>query len=92
MSPGRTLLSPLQQLPQTPPVPGNAALLPTQLSPRHVVWKSCQESWARLHEQALRHYGGSCRYVLLDNLKECVLKPDTHEPELSPVYAADLTL
>jgi len=57
---------------------------------RRVVWKSSQETWARLHEQAWRYFGGSCRYVVLDNLKEGVLKPDLYEPELNPVYAATL--
>jgi hypothetical protein len=46
--------------------------------------------WAQLHEQAWRYFGGSCRYVVLDNLKEGVLKPDLYEPELNPVYAAVL--
>lgn len=57
---------------------------------RRVVWKSGQETWAQLHEQAWRYFGGSCRYVVLDNLKEGVLKPDLYEPELNPVYAATL--
>ena len=57
---------------------------------RRVVWRSSQETWARLHEQAWRYFGGSCRYVVLDNLKEGVLKPDLYEPELNPVYAATL--
>jgi transposase len=57
---------------------------------RFVVWRSSQQTWARLHEQAWRHFGGSCRYVVLDNLKEGVLKPDLYEPELNPVYAAAL--
>jgi transposase len=57
---------------------------------RRVVWKSSQETWARLHEQAWRYFGGSCRYVVLDNLKEGVAKPDLYEPELNPVYAATL--
>ena len=56
-----------------------------------MVWRSSQEDWARLHEQAWRHFGGSCRYVVLDNLKEGVLKPDLYEPQLNPVYAAMLT-
>ena len=58
---------------------------------RRVVWKSSQETWARLHEEAWRYFGGSCRYVVLDNLKEGVIKPDLYEPELNPVYAATLT-
>lgn len=57
---------------------------------RCVVWRSSQEAWARLHEQAWRHFGGSCHYVVLDNFKEGVLKPDLYEPELNPVYAATL--
>jgi len=54
------------------------------------VWKSSQQIWAELHEQAWRHFGGSCRYVVLDNLKEGVLKPDLYEPARNPVYAATL--
>jgi transposase len=57
---------------------------------RRVVWRSSQETWARLHEQAWRYFGGSCRYVVLDNLKEGVVKPDLYEPELNCVYAATL--
>jgi transposase len=67
-----------------------ATLRYSRRSFRHVVWNSSQENWARLHEQAWRHFGGSCRYVVLDNLKEGVLKPDLYEPELNPVYAAAL--
>jgi len=57
---------------------------------RRVVWKSSQEIWARLHEQAWRYFGGACQYNVLDNLKEGVIKPDLYEPELNPVYAATL--
>jgi len=67
-----------------------ATLRYSRRSYRCVVWRSSQETWARLHEQAWRHFGGSCRYVVLDNLKEGVLKPDLYEPELNPVYAATL--
>ena len=67
-----------------------ATLRYSRRSFRYVVWKSSQETWARLHEQAWRYFGGSCRYVVLDNLKEGVLKPDIHEPELNPVFAAML--
>jgi Protein of unknown function (DUF1214)/Integrase core domain len=45
---------------------------------RRVVWKSSQETWARLHEDAWRYFGGSTRYVVLDNLKEGVTKPDLY--------------
>ncbi|MFD2850303.1 IS21 family transposase [Eoetvoesiella caeni] len=54
---------------------------------RRVVWKSSQETWAQLHEQAWRYFGGTTHYVVLDNLKEGVLAPDLYEPELNPVYA-----
>jgi transposase len=67
-----------------------ATLRYSRKSFRCVVWRSSQQTWARLHEQAWRHFGGSCRYVVLDNLKEGVLKPDLYEPELNPVYAAAL--
>lgn len=55
---------------------------------RKVVWKVDQQSWARLHEEAFRRFGGSVRYVVLDNLKQGVLKPDLYEPQLNPLYAA----
>jgi transposase len=57
---------------------------------RRVVWKSSQQVWASLHEQAWRYFGGATQYVVLDNLKEGVLKPDLYEPEINPVYAATL--
>ena len=57
---------------------------------RKTVWKTEQETWARLHEEAWRSFGGSCQYVVLDNLKEGVIRPDLYEPELNPVYAAML--
>ena len=57
---------------------------------RKVVWKTSQEVWARLHEEAFRAFGGATRYVVLDNLREGVITPDLYEPELNPVYAAML--
>jgi transposase len=57
---------------------------------RRVVWNSSKETWAQLHEQAFRYFGGTTAYVVLDNLKEGVLKPDLYEPELNPVYNAML--
>ena len=41
---------------------------------RKVVWKTSQEVWARLHEEAFRALGGSTSYVVLDNLKEGVIR------------------
>jgi transposase len=57
---------------------------------RKVVWKSSQETWAKLHEEAFRYFGGCPQYVVLDNLKEGVIKPDIYEPELNAVYEAVL--
>jgi len=38
------------------------------------VWNSSKEVWARLHEEAFRYLGGCPQYVVLDNLKEGVIK------------------
>lgn len=35
---------------------------------RKVVWKSSQKTWAKLHEEAFRYFGGCTEYVVLDNL------------------------
>jgi transposase len=57
---------------------------------RQVVWKSISQVWAQLHEQAFRYFGGCTTYVVLDNLREGVIKPDIYEPELNRVYGAML--
>lgn len=57
---------------------------------RKVVWQTSQEIWAKLHEEAFRSFGGCPKFVVLDNLKEGVIKPDIYEPVLNPVYAAML--
>jgi len=57
---------------------------------RKAVWKTDQETWARLHEEAFRALGGCPRYVVLDNLKEGVIRPDLYDPQLNAVYAAML--
>lgn len=57
---------------------------------RKVEWKADQQSWARLHEEAFRTLGGSVQYVVLDNLKQGVIRPDLYEPAVNPVYAAML--
>lgn len=58
---------------------------------RKVVWQSSSETWSRLHEEAFRYFGGCVQYVVLDNLKEGVIKPDLYEPELNRIYAAMLS-
>ena len=58
---------------------------------RKVIWKTSQETWVELHEEGFRSFGGCPQYVVLDNLKEGVIKPDLYEPRLNPVYAAAMT-
>jgi len=53
---------------------------------RLLVFRSSARVWAELHEKAFRRLGGSVRVVVLDNLKEGVLKPDIYEPTLNPLY------
>ena len=56
-------------------------------SVRLLVWRSSSRVWAELHEQAFRRLGGVPRLVVLDNLREGVLRPDVYEPELNPLFA-----
>ena len=53
---------------------------------RLLVFRSSARVWAELHEKAFRRLGGSVRVVVLDNLKEGVLKPDIYDPTLNPLY------
>jgi transposase len=55
---------------------------------RKVVWKADQQTWARLHEEAWRAFGGATAYCVLDNLKQGVIRPDLYEPQYNTVYAA----
>ena len=55
-------------------------------SVRLLVWRSSAQVWAELHEQAFRRLGGTVRVVVLDNLREGVLKPDIYDPTLNPLY------
>jgi transposase len=55
-------------------------------SVRLLVWKSGSRIWAELHERAFRRLGGAPRVVVLDNLKEGVLKPDIYDPAENPLY------
>jgi transposase len=56
-------------------------------SARFLAWKSSSRVWAELHERAFRRLGGAPRIVVLDNLREGVVRPDVYEPELNPLYA-----
>jgi PAS domain S-box-containing protein len=42
--------------------------------------------WAEFHELAFRRLGGATRTIVLDNLREGVLKPDIYDPSLNPLY------
>src|SRR4051812_4562512 len=54
---------------------------------RLLVWKSNTRVWAELHERAFRRLGGVPRLIILDNLREGVLKPDVYDPITNPLYA-----
>ena len=55
-------------------------------SVRLLVFRSSSKTWAELHEKAFRRLGGTTRAVVLDNLREGVLKPDIYDPTLNPLY------
>jgi len=54
---------------------------------RLLIFHSSTQTWAELHEKAFRRLGGCTRVVVLDNLREGVLKPDIYDPTINPVYA-----
>jgi len=53
---------------------------------RLLTFGSSSRIWAELHEKAFRRLGGVTRVVVLDNLREGVLKPDIYDPTLNPLY------
>src|SRR5271169_1531984 len=53
---------------------------------RLLTFRSSSRIWAELHERAFRQLGGATRIVVLDNLREGVLVPDTYDPALNPLY------
>jgi transposase len=55
-------------------------------SVRLLVLHSSSQIWAELHEKAFRRLGGCTRVVVLDNLREGVLKPGIYDPTLNPLY------
>ncbi|MFC1609868.1 IS21 family transposase [Myxococcota bacterium] len=54
---------------------------------RLLVWKSSTRVWCQLHEKAFRRLGGVTKTVVLDNLREGVIKADVFDPTLNPLYA-----
>lgn len=55
-------------------------------SVRLLTFRSSSRIWAELHEQSFRRLGGVTRTVVLDNLREGVLKADIYDPTLNPLY------
>jgi transposase len=55
-------------------------------SVRLLVFRSSSQVWTELHEKAFRRLGGVTRVVVLDNLREGVLRPDIYAPTLHPLY------
>jgi transposase len=53
---------------------------------RLLTFQSSARIWAALHEEALRRLGAAPKVVVLDNLKEGVLRPEWYDPELNPLY------
>jgi transposase len=55
-------------------------------SVRLLLFHSSTRVWAELHEKAFRRLGGCIKVMVLDNLREGVLKPDIYDPALNPLY------
>jgi transposase len=53
---------------------------------RLLTFTSSARIWAELHEKAFRRLGGVSRLIVLDNLREGVLKPDIYDPTINPLY------
>ena len=53
---------------------------------RLIVFTSSTHTWAEMHETAFARLGGTPRVLILDNLREGVLKPDIYDPTINPVY------
>ena len=54
-------------------------------SVRLLTRQSSTRIWAELHERAFRRLGGAPALIVLDNLREGVLRPDVYEPTLNPL-------
>jgi transposase len=53
---------------------------------RLITFQSSSRIWAGLHEHAFRRLGGAPRVMVLDNLREGVLKADVYDPTLNPLF------
>ena len=54
---------------------------------RLLAFTSSSRIWVELHEKAFARLGGTPRTVVLDNLREGVIKPDLYDPALNRIYA-----
>jgi transposase len=52
------------------------------------VFRQTNDDFLHCLENALRHFGGAPRRLVLDNLKAGVLQPDWFDPELHPRFAS----
>src|SRR5437764_1008962 len=52
---------------------------------RLISFRSSSRIWAELHERCFRRLGGAPRVVVLDNLREGVIKADFYDPTLNPL-------
>ncbi len=55
-------------------------------SVRLLTFASSTRGWCELHEESFRRLGGTVQVVVLDNLREGVLKADIYDPTLNPLY------
>jgi transposase len=55
-------------------------------SVRLLLFQSSTRTWVELHEESFRRLGGAARVIVLDNLREGVLKPDVYDPALNPLF------
>jgi transposase len=53
---------------------------------RLLTFQSSSRIWAELHEEAFRRLAAAPKVVVLDNLKEGVLRPEWYDPDLNPLY------
>lgn len=51
------------------------------------VFRQDSETWMECHLRAFRFFQGCPKTIVLDNLKDGVLKPDIYDPTLNRVYA-----
>ena len=53
---------------------------------RLLSFQSSSKIWSEFHETAFCRLGGVPKIIVLDNLREGVLKPDIYDPEINPLF------